>query len=144
MLNSDFIFIIQFEQSERFLTEGYIALTFEIQLEDETCRDFIEDKENGIEIEQADSVPVRLSDYFGATMTPNKAKARVKVKKSPDPDTIEYFRAFTLKFRIVFDASRKDCVSEGGLQMTLFDSNDNSPVFEESTKTLKEEENLEK
>ncbi|MEE3021765.1 MAG: cadherin repeat domain-containing protein, partial [SAR324 cluster bacterium] len=120
----------------------YFVATFQIELEKETCRDSIQD----IEIVQTPGLPVKLDDYFDARVINNNAKARVTVRKSPDPDTIEYFRAFTLNFRIKFDAAAaaKGCSSDGGLKITIFDSNDNAPVFEESTKTLKAEENLER
>ena len=73
--------------AERFLTKGFIFASWEVKLDDETCREFLTP---GVVIRESTSIDP--NDYFAITLTPSKAKAVMKVTRAPDPDAVEYFR----------------------------------------------------
>ena len=133
--------VVEMEDEERFVQVGSNVATFEIKLDDESCRQFVKSA-----VILRESTAVDPHDYFQVQITPDKRRARMRVIKMPDPDAIDYFRKFVAQVRIDFDTASspsKTCEpSIGGIKMTILDSNDNSPVFDETTKTLRVDENL--
>ena len=92
------------------MTVGYRTASFNIDLEKEECRNTMK---TGVIVQSLPSV--NPNDYFTIVITPNKQRATMKVTKTPNPDTIEYFRDFEAQVRI--DFSDPDCEpSIGGTQ----------------------------
>ena len=132
--------IVRMENYEKFVQVGSVVVSFDIKLDVEACRKFIKSA-----VILRDSTAVDPHDYFAVKISGDKKTARMTVIKTPDPDAIDYFRKFVAQVRIDFDTSNSDQKCEpsiGGIQMTILDSNDNSPVFDESTKILRVDENL--
>ena len=129
--------LVEMMQAERFLINGYIVASFEIKLDDETCREFLTP---GVVIRESTSIDP--NDYFAITLTPDKAKAVMKVTRAPDPDAVEYFRDMAAQVSIGSSQPDRCDASVGGVKMQITDSNDNKPVFDSAAQILKVAENL--
>ena len=126
------------EQEEKFVTVGYNAASFAIDLAKEDCRKTMK---MGVIVQSSPSV--NPNDYFSVVINSEKTKASMKVTKTPDPDAIVNFRNFEAQVRI--DFSSQECEPLiGGFKMQIVDSNDNAPVFDAATKVLSVDENLDR
>jgi hypothetical protein len=128
-------------QEERFLSVGMEIGNFKITFPNSAIDDKCRNKMEGGTLKKKDNDDnIDPNDYFRVALEKNNNEVTVYLTKVPNPDKHKYFRQIKLEVIISFTDSSCATIT-GGAEITIKDTNNNSPVFEEASKTLKIKEN---